>query len=611
MFDFLVVSSERELPQLRDNEFLNKLKDVRHIKTDTTLFWNPPQCPSLTVLLWGTEVLPYKCSDQVTYDGGDLNFFNGWIIPMNGISGPARNIREVLSVIGNGADLNGEFVIVTIDKQGNGTLRRNLFASFQVYTFRTPHFTLIGSRASLVAAFASYGFDPSVDPDFVRWVASYAVCLNKTSLYKRVSILPQGSVVNFRKGRTIIKAPKHDILRDDELTEHYHRDNQGYWDRVFENLISLMKVVDLSEATLDFPLSGGKDSRLLLALLVKTGQKERLKKVFTNGPKTSPEVRSAAMVCEYFDLPHVSIDNSDLTAGSGIVGAPVAHRLTAHLRISEGEISPMDMFWRTNVLNTFVLHGQEAGLRNIAQKRLFRTKEELRHWFMVHLSNGDLCGILTQEAKSTNQNEIDKYIDLVETQGTEYDQVPSRHRIEHRMARWVARTWYGYNSIQFAPYVFMNEAVVLYTYNAGARSRSLEEFHFEMLSRCDGKLLEIPFSGQTWDPDLLAMKSAKFNIASPLEWPESFPVLSRRPTHSIMHDNFDQVIKFICENAGEAVRKVVDLNALEQWQVSSLKSAHIAPFWQLFQMVLFENLTDISQVQLVENKVSESIRFLA
>ncbi|TXH80078.1 MAG: hypothetical protein E6Q77_11250 [Rhizobium sp.] len=353
-----------------------------------------------------------------------------------------------------------------------------------------------------------------------------------------------------------------------------------------------MRVLDLTDSRIDFPLSGGKDSRLLLGLLIAAGYRDRVSGTYTNGPEFSPEVVSAKAVAEHFRLPHRNIWNGTPTRQN----LPnLREKLLAHLHLTEGEMSPIDLTTGTLIRNRFTLTGQEAGLRNIAGKRDVSTRALLQQWMFVHFGKADFCGVYTDAAAEKGRQELIDYIDQCERDGTPHEQIPSRHRVEFRGSRWVSRVWGIMNATEFAPQIFRSEIITKATYNSGARSRQLEEFHFQMLHRIDRKLVEIPFSGQIWDPELESITSTHVPQLTPIRWPEGFTVFSQRGMFGIMQDHFDDIKSFIIENIG-SMDDFIDVDKLANRDAASIQTGHVAPMWQLFQCALFNAINDFGDL---------------
>jgi len=606
MLDFLVVSNDvakRSSLELGAGVFLpkNNLHRSSTINPDYDIKWKPRQCSSIIVYAWGVDVSPSSAMERVIVDDSGIVLFNGWAVPELSCAcfTTAAAARMHANTINAWA---GEFMALFIDQNGNGEINRNLLASVQLYVHNDGPLTLISTRPSIIAAYLG---KKSLSPDFARWVANYAIPMTRNTIFEGIHFLPPGTSIKIHSGKIETNLPSGDILFSETLAEQYLSNRTSYWDGVYENLINLLRVIEVTDNSIDFPISGGKDSRLLLGLLVGAGYKSRIKSSFTNGPEFSPEVISGKMVADHLGIPHRNVWSGTQTR-ERLDDLPI--KLLQHLFIGEGEISPVDLSSSTRVHNRFSLTGQESGLRNIAGKRDVSTDELLRLWMRIHLGNGDFCGIMTDSAIEACRADITAYVDKAIADSTPFEQLPTRHRVEFRGSRWVSRIWKIHNSVGFSPQVFRSEIITKATYNAGARSRRLEEFHYEMLRRVTPGLVNIPFSGQTWDAELGGIvKEAPPNL-SPLVWPDGFTVFSRRGMYGVMQDHWDDIKSFISGNASPAFSSVIDLDKLRNMPAAKILGGHVERLWQVVSLAIFEAIYDFSDLR--DKESTDALSFL-
>lgn len=552
--------------------------------------WQPPGAPELTIFAWGHDVVPLAAEHRVASSPTGFSIFNGWMLPGLGAA-PLPDVHAVKTHLGDGASGYGEYLFLDVDRNGDGRIVRNLLGSVQLYQYRSRDLVLLSTRPSIIARYLG---GRKLSSGFARWVASYSVPMTADSLFDGITCVPPGSSIQVEAGRPAIAGPSGNILASEALQARYGRDRQAYWDEVYENLVHLMRVVEASDLSIDFPLSGGRDSRLILGLVLSAGYRDRISRVFTNGPDYSPEVVSAKAVAQHLGLPHEAVWSGPPSVQTS---SQVTREVPLHLLVTEGEMSPIDLTARTAPRKIFQLSGQEAGLRNIAGKRDVATRAAVTQWLMATVGGGDMCGILSEEAVEQNRADVDNYIAAAEESGTPYEQIPTRHRVEFRGSRWVSRVWGSANAISFSPHIFRSEVVTLATYNSGARSRTLEEFHFEMLRRIDPVLVELPFAGQSWDPELLALVDDPPANPEPLSWPEGSTAFSQRLMYGTLQNNLEAFKTFIIDRSGDTLQAVLDMDRLRAFDVAQLKPGHVQPLWQVIQCALMEHVGDLSRLR--------------
>jgi hypothetical protein len=593
LIDFLLVwdnSPAKRAARPGRSDLAKELGQLCIVAPTLSLEWTSRSAPGLTIFAWGHDVVPLAIEHRVASSPFGLSLFNGWMLPELGAA-PLSNVHEVKAHLGKGASGYGEFMFLDVDRNGNGSIARNLLGSVQLYQYRSGDLVLLSTRSSIIAGYLG---GRKLNAGFARWVANYSVPMTDDSLFDGVSCVPPGSSVQLEGGRPVIAVPSGNILANEALQARYRQNRRSYWDDVYDNLLHLMRVVEVSDLSIDFPLSGGRDSRLMLGLVMAAGYRDRISRVFTNGPEYSPEVMSAKAVAGHLGLAHEGV-----WAGPPSVqtSSQVTRELPLHLLVTEGEMSPIDLTARTTPRKVFQLSGQESGLRNIAGKRDVSTRAAITQWLMSTVGGGDMCGIMADAAVEQSRADVERYIAACEAEGTPYEQIPTRHRVQYRGSRWVSRVWGSANAIGFSPHIFRSEVVTLATYNSGARSRALEEFHFEMLRRIDPALVELPFAGQSWDPELLAMVDEPPANPEPLSWPEGSTMFSQRLMYGTLQSNFDAFKSFVIDHSGDTLHALIDMDRLRAFDVEQLKPGHVQPLWQVIQCALTEHVGDFSKLR--------------
>jgi hypothetical protein len=592
LIDFLLVwdKSSARPGKTGLSELARELGQLCIVPPTLSLQWQPRATPGLTVFVWGHDVVPLSAEQRVASSPFGLNLFNGWMLPNLG-GAPLPDVHAVKAHLGEGASGYGEFLFLDLDHNGNGSIVRNLLGSVQLYQHRSRDLVLLSTRSSIIAKYLG---DTRLNAGFARWVANYSVPMTDDALFDGITAVPPGSSIEIEAGRPMVAPPTGNILASEALQARYRQNRAAYWDEVYHNLVQLMRVVEATDLSIDFPLSGGRDSRLMLGLVLAAGYRDRISRVFTNGPDYSPEVQSAKAVAEHLGLAHQAVWAGPPGVQSS---SQVTRELPLHLLVTEGEMSPIDLTARTTPRKLFQLSGQESGLRNIAGKRDLATRAAITQWLISTVGGGDMCGIMSEAAVEQNRADVERYISAAEAAGIPYEQVPTRHRVQFRGSRWVSRVWGSANAIGFSPHIFRSEVVTLATYNSGARSRSLEEFHFEMLRRIDPALVELPFAGQSWDPELLAMVDDPPANPEPLSWPEGSTMFSQRLMYGTLQNNFEAFKRFVIDHSGDTLHALLDMDRLRAFEVEQLKPGHVQPFWQIVQCALTEHIGDFARLR--------------
>lgn len=481
-------------------------------------------------------------------------------------------------------NVGGNYVAVHL-KGNSFDIFKSKVSSQALYYSDNKAQSIIGTSPFMMAK--AIGGQVTLDDNFMRWSLSYAVCCNNASLFAGVKILQPNEEIRCNQYNLVIEQDKINWLQNERLQQLYKSNPTAYWDEAFASLVSQLKVLDLTNDSIRFPISGGKDSRLLLGLLIAAGYKDRIQEAYTIGPQESPEVRSAIALCKKLGILH-TVQNVAKGSARTVI---FSDKLVDHIYISEGELSPMDMAMYPNQRsNQTVLPGQEGGLRNVAGDKSFVTKDDLLAWFNVHLGAGNKSELLTVEQAQKNKDEMYEFIDKCVEEGVELDEIPTLHRIFFRMSRWVSRVWSQYNFKGFAPFIFVSDKVIEYTYNAGAKSRAIEEFHFEMLRRIDPSLVSIPFANQSWSSEILARYKEFATFQEPLRWPEGTNHSSKRPVFEALNKNRSTIFERIEKSLYSKFSNLVNVKSAKVIFGQEILPHNYPMLWYL---VMFSYMSEI------------------
>lgn len=544
-----------------------------------TILFSPPGGGQVECQVFFSSTHPRDDIAQscfVTPQGG-LRFLRGY--PISGTGRPVKNVADFDPT----ANYIGDFFYMSVDATARIEVVKSKVCSYQLYYSKSSSVDVISSRPSMCAKVletVSGSKLENVSARFASEVCSYSVGLSTASMLPSVENILNCQTIFFIGNRINVSVPDYSFLIDQGLRDTYANNRQLYWDDTFEKLTAAAKVLDLSEERFLFPLSGGKDSRLLLGLLLASGQKDRIS-VYTDGPTDSPEVRSAKLVCEQFGLDHERRDPFEESKTNSFT---LHDKLMGHLILSDGETSPKDLLVPSEAPLKVSLHGQEMGLRNISGKAPMGSRDDLHKWFRSHLSNGDKCKFLTTEAARATMENVYAFADGAIAAQNSIGDIPSLHRVIFRGGRWVSRIWRYYNDRQFAPFLLVEPELISATFNSGAQSRINEEFHFEMLRRVDKTLVEIPFAEQTWPEPL--QKEKDIAMVAPLNWPAGKSLSASIPTHIAMYQNWPKIQQYVLDNIEYLPRGTFDALKLTQLKRNRIRVYDYQTLWQLVQVTL-------------------------
>jgi hypothetical protein len=198
--------------------------------------------------------------------------------------------------------LRGVFALARASRDGRVEVIADPVGLRCVYYGETDDAVAVASKASLVAAALGSPDRPAPrDLPNACWLAFTTYRIGTATGYEGVSVLPPGSALTIDRGG---------VLTVDRARPWDPGD--GLRTRSHDELVDLARdeIADGLRATLELPvdrrvfrLTGGKDSRLLLAVALWSGVAKEFD-YETIGPPTLPDVQVARELADVFDLRH-------------------------------------------------------------------------------------------------------------------------------------------------------------------------------------------------------------------------------------------------------------------------------------------------------------------
>jgi hypothetical protein len=392
-----------------------------------------------------------------------------------------------------------------------------------LYWHQGDDFALFSNRTSTIDHLLELGWD--LRP--FAWVIGHANLFDDHMPVQRVSYLPPGLEARVAVGDTQVELARSSSWFWPPASTDRGRDNLDphEWDEVTDAMIANFRALRGLEGPLGLSLTGGKDSRLCLALAHAAGLDDRIR-TMTAGAFDSPEVACAATVAAALGFPHDAAQPPTTPADPQKVPAPPpfnADRVWKLMRQNvyryEGIVTAWSAFQNpTNPQLNIKGFGGELYRRGNAKQfgdKHFDNLETLASMFVNYHQVHDPLGVL-QSREAEYQTEWLKAWVYDTAEHVRIDLLPEKFYVDFRLGHWSGPLE------QDAP-ARVNVNPLLLTLAAGkntelsAAARGSERFHFEVMRRAAPELVGLPFLNDTWSPAIAA--------GSPIELAtEPFPV---------------------------------------------------------------------------------------
>lgn len=229
--------------------------------------------------------------------------------------------------------LRGVFTLVRADRDGGGFVVGDPLALSFTYHGETNDFVVVSSRAALAASALSAGGAPRRDPLGVCGLAHSSYRIGHRTGFDGVQTLPAGAHIVLRpsSGATLVSAPW-PWMPDSGITD----DPRAALDLILDEITEIVATSLTAPATSRVAdLTGGKDSRLVLAAAVHAGVADQFT-FRTHGAGDLGDVQVASQLAERMGLRH----EAELRMTEP---PPYAERLARFVSVSGGVVNAWDL----------------------------------------------------------------------------------------------------------------------------------------------------------------------------------------------------------------------------------------------------------------------------
>jgi hypothetical protein len=450
-------------------------------------------------------------------EGADLTVVAGRAWPRgDGWSGTAPVVAQLAGhlraqpLVGGAEALAGTYVVASMAAQKPTAVATDPVGIRPLYWGRSAEVVVLSTRAAVAASVlaAATGTVPRRDALGAGWLAYAGDAIGARTGYERIALVPDGAVVEIDPMGAI----------------HLHRPTRPVWrlhadelaagactalDDVHTEMTAAIQTA-LRDPETDgcVGLTGGKDSRLVLALLLADGRASDLE-YQTIGGDDLPDVVAARQIASTFNLRHVTnpgvaerrawrqrvdeaIRSEDL---AHCASREITFRVTASVTAGTRNVGEPHL-GRLPPEHTVLLSGLvgEALRTNYPDTTRMRSKEQASR-FPDHLKAGSI-GILDREVAAWYRAELHELLFEGATDDDSPQDVIDSFYLRQRMRRWLG----GTQEIDSHDRVFplYSLTAIRLAFGIGAENRHAEWIHYHLMRAACEPLLHLPFTNSEW-----------------------------------------------------------------------------------------------------------------
>jgi hypothetical protein len=354
---------------------------------------------------------------------------------------------------------------------------------------------------------------PEWDVRALAWVIGHANLFGEHMPARSARYLPPGYEAHVGRGDSKITLGPSPVWvwpgRSDDLARENLTPRE--WDEVTAALINNFRALRSFAGRLRLSLTGGKDSRLCLALAKAAGLQDRMV-TLTNGAVDSPEVQCAAAVAEAAGFSHKQAGRPITTAQASAASAPfdaaaIWRRLRQHAYRFEAIVCPWDGMTDPLQSTTVNVKGFGGELYRRSHAKRFRGKrlrsvDTMAAMFVNYHQPLDPLGVLRSEEAEFQAEWLQSWVHD-EVKRTRLDLAPEKFYVDYRLGHWngpmgQSTPW----RINVNPLLLPSAARK--NLELSLEARSSERFHFEVMRRAAPELVTVPFLNDVWAAEIVA-----------------------------------------------------------------------------------------------------------
>ncbi len=396
--------------------------------------------------------------------------------------------------------LFGHFTIVSLATMGQGWVMPDWTNVDQLFVADTQSGTAVSNRAGLCARAVPLGeAPPSRSLAAAGWVAGLGWVIDQESGYWDVERPRAGSlvVIEPQRGARVIE-PLVSALYP-RVSEDPAPTYEALLDEVEQDLRGTIRAVaELPVRDRVLSLSGGKDSRTLLAIILSEGVQDRFRFETSGAPERADAIL-ASTLAHRFGLDWSLHDPSGRTPEAEL------DNLLMHAYLSEGMTSAWSVSERPVFSPGVAINGTSGeGLRwgKVSASGVgAQTVDEIVKKVLFH-DPFDRLGMLRPEVRAYYRDFINSWFHQQADLGTPLVSLPALFFHETRMHARAGPDAIWNPRLRVDPY--MTPVCIRATHRLQLDQRPDLRFHLDLQQRCCPELSKIPLTGSAWTETMYA-----------------------------------------------------------------------------------------------------------
>lgn len=360
---------------------------------------------------------------------------------------------------------------------------------------------------------------------------------NDTSI-NEIKKIPQGSYITVENGNFHLHKKDLFFYNNPDVSEACKSDFTGFVRKELNVCINKMSAVLKRTDNFSLGLSGGKDSRMMLAMLFQIKDKKDIH-IFTNGYDNHPDVVVAKMIAKHYNLHHTV---NTPKAPTELSVREILEKLMGSVFQTDGMIglfdakgnrasSPCNLTLSGHINELFRFHTKES-------IKISSLDDIINYYKTIHLY--DPLGMMRAPLLEEFNKKFTERAEYYNASGMSLEDLNETYFVCDRVPNWVGYLLRTDGYAQSQLQVVNNDRLIQAFYRDGCtKMRKAELLHFITLKEFGDKwLIECPFAAQQWNPALISYEK-NINFLTP-----AIPVPSDIPQFGTWQHKLNSSLEF-------------------------------------------------------------------
>ena len=371
-----------------------------------------------------------------------------------------------------------------------------VFADFcgysSCYYYSDENSVVVGNSAKLLSLFTAT--ENPINWRTLSWIASTTMIWSHETAFKGVFKIPPGDCLSISDDSLKPQIRSFPTNYFNPLYLPTESDKEEYLKSTITKLCHRTSWYLNRGIDINAHLTGGKDTRMALALLLGSGAIDQVKKIQTTGHEENGDVIVARTIAQFCGIHKQHYVNAGNKASTPPAAINLATRFINSMSRYEGHLTPFDGFEKELSrlpTNCPIMGGGGEIYRNKMNIALDNEETALKTFLNAYCQY-DKLGLLSKEAREYQSQFLRDEIRNFKQHDIRNPEM--KFYIDQRLSNW-GQGHFRYGGGTQIPLLIDFDLTRL---QASSKSDKSEDIHFEIIRNAQPELLKIPFLNQRW-----------------------------------------------------------------------------------------------------------------